>query len=396
MADTAFDSDLGFLYHALLKHPMIVEDAESGKRKEFEQFYHGKICREPVWDEDSFLSAAEELTMFFRDGHTNIEVPYTEKDRCINLRCAWGGRDADRLILAGQYREIPAGAEITAVGGVGTEELVRRLSQKIPHENIYLVRSRMTGYPYQNYHAFSEMNLNRLFGRKESYPITFAAGGKEITLECPLEDYKGVADFADDSGFISYEIRGNALWLHLDSCICNEKYLSALAETAQVCGERGLGAFVLDLSRNMGGSSAVIDEFIKYTNVDAYRRYEMTDYSSGEPRTVSCRRDVVRNQKKPISFPAEMYCKVSCDTFSSARTFAVTLKDNKIAKIVGTPTGGKPDSYGMPRKLKMPHSGIRFRVSTSIFLRPDESKDDEITLLPDSLYAQGRPEEDWG
>jgi len=82
-------------------------------------------------------------------------------------------------------------------------------------------------------------------------------------------------------------------------------------------------------------------------------------------------------------FPKNLICRVSNTTFSSARTFAVTLKDNGIATIVGQPTGGKPCSYGMPRRDVTPNCNIRFRVSRALFLRPDEKLDEEVALFPD-------------
>lgn len=100
---------------------------------------------------------------------------------------------------------------------------------------------------------------------------------------CRLEKYSGFLDFADDSDFIGYEIEGNKAILHLNACIMNEKYKSTLENLAQLCQERQIKSLILDLSRNMGGNSAVIDEFITYTNAESFRRYEMIDYSSGEP-----------------------------------------------------------------------------------------------------------------
>ena len=61
-----------------------------------------------------------------------------------------------------------------------------------------------------------------------------------------------------------------------------------------------------------------------------------------------------------------------------------------IAKIIGTETGGRPNSYGMPKKLKMPGSNLRFRVSTSYFMRPDKSKDDAVTLETDGVDENGK------
>ena len=106
----------------------------------------------------------------------------------------------------------------------------------------------------------------------------------------------------------------------------------------------------------------------------------MTDYSSGEAKIISSRQKTVINERKSICFPADLYCRVSCHTFSSASTFAVTLKDIGLARIIGTQTGAKPNSFGLPVKLEMPASRVRFRVSTSYFRRPDERKDDADTL----------------
>ena len=132
----------------------------------------------------------------------------------------------------------------------------------------------------------------------------------------------------------------------------------------------------------MGGSSAVIDEFIKHVDIDEFRRYEMIDYSQGAPQYITKRGDIVKNNKASKLFPLDIYCRVSYDTFSSARTFAVTLKDNGIAKIIGSPTGGKPNSFGLPKKFKTPNNKINFRVSQCLFLRPKKTEDGEIALFP--------------
>lgn len=270
-----------------------------------------------------------------------------------------------------------------AIENTGIKELINRLSARIPHENRYLVKSRMINYPYKNYHLFSEMNLSLLFGHKESYEITFSHNENTVKKSCKLTPYQGVPRFIDDSDFISYEFIGDTAVLHLNACICNETYKTVLKQLSEFCTQRRAKTFILDLSKNMGGSSAVIDEFLKYVDVPNYRRYEMINYSSGEPEYISKRENVVINHRSEHCFPADLYCKVSQDTFSSARTFAVTLKDNGVAKIIGTPTGGKPNSFGMPRRFKTPNHKIAFRVSTSRFLRPDQRCDEEIALFPD-------------
>lgn len=370
--------DYDFLCTALMKHPSILVDGQM--KRDFTELCQSKASE--IDSYDSLIDAATDLTVFFQDGHTNIELPYSEQDFCIPLRCRWDGHGS--LVVDERYGGIPAGTCITDVEGIAVEDLVSLMSQKIPHENRYLVQSRMIAYPYKNYHLFSEMNLKYLFGEKTGYDISFLSNGERIAKQCCLERYDGFLDFPDDSDFIAYEIHGNKIILYLNTCILNEKYRRTLESLAQICTERQITSFILDLSRNMGGNSAVIDEFIAYTDVENFRRYEMTDYSSGEPRQVTSRQEIVRNKRKPIRFPSNILCRVSCHTFSSARTFAVTLKDNGIARIIGRETGGRPNSYGMPRKFQMPVSRLRFRVSTCYFMRPDAARDDALTIEIDS------------
>ncbi len=371
----ALREDFKFLYNALQKHPAILRGQK--EKSCFESLYQSKA--DEISSYDSLINAATELTAFFEDGHTNIEVPYSKKDHCIPLPCEWS-KDGRILILGRAYGDIPAGTQITDINGITVERLVFLMAKRIPHENIYLVKSRMIGYPYQNYHFLSEMSLNYLFNAKDDYTFSFQVDDQKLQRRIPLQKYNGFLDFTDDSHFWDYEIQDHRMIFHLNACIYNQEYKAALEKLAELCKERRLTSFVLDLSRNMGGNSAVIDEFIKYIDTDCFKRYELTDYSSGEAKIISSRQKTVINERKSICFPADLYCRVSCHTFSSARTFAVTLKDNGLARIIGTQTGAKPNSFGLPVKLEMPASRVRFRVSTSYFRRPDERKDDADTL----------------
>lgn len=363
--------DYNYLCKALLQHPVFCRENKKAEFAELSRKLQIIICDYP-----SFIEAATELTLFFGDGHTNIELPYTGGDTCLKLPCSWIG---NRMVLNEKKGDIPAGSEILSVEDKTIPELVAFAETRIPHENIYLVKSRMVEYPYQNYHIFSGLNLKLLCGKKEKYLVKFLVEGKPVERRIPLNKYDGYLDFSAEP-FVSLEVRDNALVFHLRECICNEEYKNALRQAAKLCKEKNLDVLELDLSKNMGGSSAVIDEFITYTHAESFYRYEMLDYSSGGAVCVSDRTIPVQNKKQDVLFPKQIVCRVSHTTFSSARTFAVTLKDNGIAKIIGEPTGGKPCSYGMPRRDVTPNGKLRFRVSRALFLRPD------ARLEEDALY----------
>jgi len=374
--DNAFYEDIKYIYGKLLLHPLLMIDAT--KKAEFETLFDSLGVQ--VADYDAFITLLNRLTGFFCDGHTNIELPYSEGDKALNIPCYWNN---DRLLLKTGYMGVGEESEIVGIENKALDEIVFLMAERIPHENLFLVKSRMINYPYKNYHMFSEMTLGFLFGVKDEYIVSFVENGKRVDKTVRLESYNGFLDFADDD-FVSYEIIGNTAVLHLDSCLYNETYKSVLWELVEVCNEKRISALVLDLSKNMGGSSAVIDEFIRYTNVGEYRRYEMIDYSSGKAEYITKRTEPVKNKPYPKRFDLDILCRVSYDTFSSARTFAVTLKDNAIAKrITGMPTGGKPNSFGMPQKFRTPNYLIRFRVSRCLFLRPDKSGDEDLALFPD-------------
>ena len=374
--DNAFHEDIKYIYDKLLLHPVFVIDAS--KKTEFKTLFD--LLGVQVADYDEFIALINRLTCFFSDGHTNIEMPYSNEDKALNVPCYW---HKGRLLLKTDFMGVGKESEVVGIENKTLDEIVLSMAERIPHENLFLVKSRMINYPYKNYHLFSEQSLGFLFGDKDEYVVSFVENGNRIDRTLRLEFYNGFLEFADDD-FISYEIKGNTAVLHLDSCICNETYKSVLCELVDVCNKNKISTLVLDLSKNMGGSSAVIDEFIKYTNVSEYRRYEMIDYSSGKAECVTKRTEIVKNNPYANCFNLDIVCRVSYDTFSSARTFAVTLKDNGIAKeVIGMPTGGKPNSFGMPQRFRTPNHSIQFRVSRCLFLRPNESGDNDAALFPD-------------
>lgn len=375
---TKLMEDIDGLYTALLAHPYLIDHPE--KREVFHGLY--TQCRQAICDELTFLDAATSLTCWFRDGHTNIELPYKSSDLCIPLPSRWYD---EQLFTTEQYGTIPAGSELTFIEGLPLYMVVKQLLPRIPHENIFLVKSRLTEYPYRNYHLFSHMNLAFLFGEKAEYTLTYYHKGQEHTATLPLVPYNGFLDHCDDN-FVSWHIEQGHAVLRLDACICNQAYENALEDLARACQDQTAVDLTLDLSRNMGGTSEVIEKFLEYVDVDTFHRYEMVDYSEGKPVCVCSRNEMVSNHRRPHLFPKQIFCKTGNTSFSSARTFAVTLHDNRIASIIGEPTGGSPSSYGMPRKQTLANTGIRLRVSRAWFGRPDPTFDPEDTLAPESYF----------
>ena len=128
MRNSEWKEDLKYLYTELLKHPSLLEDAQV--KINFEQLYQKNADK--VVSNESLINAATELTCFFQDGHTNIEVPYTIKDFCIPLRCRWDENEGC-LVLSENYYEIPANAQVIAVNGMTVDTIISKMYKRKPH-----------------------------------------------------------------------------------------------------------------------------------------------------------------------------------------------------------------------------------------------------------------------
>lgn len=114
---------------------------------------------------------------------------------------------------------------------------------------------------------------------------------------------------------------------------------------------------VIDLRRNGGGNSALLQPLI---------------------RGLAARRVGPDRTGVPAFAPRVL---IGRQTFSSAMINAYELRGQAGAVLVGSPTGGKPNSYGEVKKLELPHSKYVLNYSTKLF--QPFPKEDAPSLLPE-------------
>ena len=82
-------------------------------------------------------------------------------------------------------------------------------------------------------------------------------------------------------------------------------------------------------------------------------------------------------------FKGKVYVLIGNITFSAAQMLATTIADNKLATMVGHPTGNKPTGQTGSSLLKLPHTKKVVTLSYMLMERPDHSKNKERSLFPD-------------
>ncbi|MFM8913605.1 MAG: S41 family peptidase, partial [Flammeovirgaceae bacterium] len=84
-------------------------------------------------------------------------------------------------------------------------------------------------------------------------------------------------------------------------------------------------------------------------------------------------------------FRGKTYFVIGPGTFSSAIYTGVVVQDNKIAQLIGQPSGDGANSIGENCNLKLPHSGIVVSIPSAVFFRPVANSATGAPLIPDIL-----------
>jgi len=285
------------------------------------------------------------------------------------------------------------GDRIAALGDKNIETIVREMRPLIPAENEYWRKLGMAKKLQR--HEFLEH-----LGVVESNAVNVRVqrDGTSIALTVPLKLPVLCAPKPPARHWLGHKIDPNlSLGLfYLDQCIVNEYYTKALRSFFERVRDHRIRNIAIDVRRNGGGNSRVIDEFLRYLDIDRYRHFGGdVRYSKefgnklGYSRTSGYRRGKphkARNRKiedKSLLFDGRLFVLTSAATFSSGNWFAVIIKDNGLGTVIGEPTGNAPSSYGDVPTFQMPNTGFSFTVSHKRWIRPNPDNDPADALYPD-------------
>lgn len=317
------------------------------------------------------------IMALMNDGHTSVMPYYPGAVPRLPFRCK---RDGGSLTCDGSKYD---GYRILSIGGISEEELYRTFLRQSSYE--------LEGFAsvlYANH--IDRKDYLKFLGVEADTDV-------DIVMDTPNGEVKETLRLEEtdlsarnNDSFVSFEIdeEKNVAVLTLKECNYNDEYIDTLKEFFKAVKEKQIGSIAVDLRYNGGGSSYVINEFLRYIDIDEYYIFGDIDVRYG-PFLLTDEKELIYNQQEEgLVFDGNVYALTSSGTFSAATDFAMAVTDNNLGYVVGSVSGGMPSIYGDLVQFQTPNAKLLFTVSYKYFHRPDPGKDAE-PLKPDYPVEAG-------
>ncbi|WP_102272935.1 S41 family peptidase [Cytobacillus massiliigabonensis] len=315
-----------------------------------------------------FYFILQEFVAEMEDAHTGL-VMLDDRKR-LPLLLDW--TEEGWTVLESGYG-VEKGDLIVRLGGMEVDEIVKDLGKFVSAENPYWKRFRA------NFLIKDEYYLKKLSLIKHNHVVVTVENiqGKKRKVRIPLVN-KDVADVqisdAEDNWYSSYkrfndsntfgwslDHENDLGYYYLHACDDTREYRKSVSLFFKEVKRDGIENIVIDLRKNPGGDSAVIDAFINHIHSSKINNFS--------------------------NFTGNTFVLISNNTFSSANMFASVIQDNNIGILVGEPTGNAPSSFGEGYGTVLPNSQIKLSLSTKEFILSTTYKE---AIYPDYLVPKTR------
>lgn len=350
--------DLKYVYDTVrANHPLFLID--DGAEKRFGDVYI-KLRRE-LMDKDSVTvkelwEKSAELVCTLDDAHTIVTVSGTEY---VN-----GGNEISKAYNDGT---------LVSIDGISADSMKEHFKKVFPCE------------PQVSFYA------DYMFGVVLEYGSWLTLLGADVSdgIDVVIGENAKHFDMTDEEParkqleLCSYKIdKENSLGVFtLNRCEMSAEYTDRLSEFFSAVRDNNIGNIAVDLRSNGGGTTEVINEFLRYINISDYKLFGGTDIRIGG-NLISYRDEITPNKHVENAFDGNVYVLTSQYTFSSAMDFATVIQDNGIGKVIGEIPGNMPTAYGDKLSFQLPESKLLLGVSYKKFYRVDIDKSEE-PLIPD-------------
>jgi len=202
-----------------------------------------------------------------------------------------------------------------------------------------------------------ELGVELANGEEKKMKLKPISYKEYVATERPIEPVPLYRSRPDENYWYEYLEEEKTIYLNYNSCrqMRDRPFEIFAKEFWDFVESYEVEKLVLDIRDNRGGSSRILEPFIKEVKNSSFNQ------------------------------PGKLYVIIGTDTFSSAILNAIRLKKETNVYFVGEATGGEPNHYGEVKQFKLPNSEKPIRYSTKYFQWVDE---DINTLKPDKVIEE--------
>ena len=259
------------------------------------------------------------------------------------------------------------GFKLLSINGITIEDIIDKLSPSFSSDNKFDLKSKVLSnitcaelLAFYNVIKLGESTLFELESNdgkiiKIELNAKYLDQGEYISF---AELYPGVLDISslknrDKPYWFEYEENNDLVYLQYNSCVedPNISMSEFATEVDAFLTDNSVDYLIVDLRYNSGGDSRIIEPLI----------------------------NIIRGNAK-INQMSNLFLLIGNRTYSSAILNTLEFSSTTNVKMIGKPTGGKPNHYGEVKMFELPNSGINGMYSTKYFKYIDEDLD---AIYPD-------------
>lgn len=361
-------------------HPIFLEEApkeyKDAKKEFIKECSNIMTLNEFQWSVSKYLSSLE-------DAHTVIGW---EEDSSLAVN--WKYID-DKLVLLDNNTR-PTNKVVTHINDTDIDKILKIINDYLPAENHVAeeqINTRMLKQKLLLMNSGIDCTKDIILTTKENdkvnkIKVSFDESNKN----------KHEKNDTNEKEIYSKKIDENTIYVRFGFCKIDRELYGVVNDLKQAMNDN-IENVIIDVIDNPGGNSNACDMILNAIGISPGRfgstvRYSKLaksiypDYESEGSETYERHNNVVKNED------VNLYVLMSEYSFSSAQWMCTYVKDGKLGTLIGQPSINMPSSYGDGIPFELPNSKIKGIISHKKWLRPDESRDDEV-LDPDVKLDYG-------
>lgn len=327
------------------------------------------------------------FTSKLNDAHTEV-YPQNLLSKQLPVGFQWV---KEGLVISKSYVDaLNVGDLVLKIGDYTINDIFQKLSEYISSENEYWMKHKGLGFLRQ------EIFLEHFsFINDDSVKITVERDHTIFDIDLKLvtnEDIQ-LLNSIEQHTWYSWDFRENLNigYFNIEESNISAEFEKEVAHFFYEVSKANIDNVIIDLRSNSGGNSGVVNSFLKHMPLSPILPYTGVIKFSQEASLQLGYQQSNGNEvfiasapliKSTPVYKGNIYILTSPATFSSGSMFAVLFYDNKLATIIGEPTGGSPSSFGDTIMLELPYTKFTLLISHKEFIRPDDTQSMENTLYP--------------